>query len=59
MPNKSVDKLMEEMKGLRKEVSDLKSDLRVTGVEFVWIKRIILGAASLGFIEKGVEWWIK
>ncbi len=51
MPNKTVTELMKVVQDLRNEVVELKTDA-------IWIKRIIIGAASLGFLEKIVSWMV-
>lgn len=53
MPNrKVVDKLVDKIDAMTREITILQ-------VEAVWIKRIIIGAASLGFIEKAVSMFVK
>lgn len=48
MPKKTLNEQIEEMK---EHIVELRTDA-------VWIKRIIIGAASLGFLEKLVGWMI-
>lgn len=44
------------MKKVLDEISDIKEAIAEIKTDNVWIKRIIIGAASLGFLEKIVAW---
>lgn len=51
MPTKTVNELIKTIEKMQEQIVEMRTDS-------VWIKRIIIGAASLGFLEKLVGWMV-
>lgn len=52
MPSETVKHLVEQVEELQIKLSAMSTDI-------MWMKRIIVGAAGLGFLEKLIGWWLK
>jgi hypothetical protein len=52
MPSDTVRELLKQVKSLELKLTEQSTDI-------VWIKRIIVGAAGLGFVEKLLGWLVK
>ena len=66
MPTSMVKALLERIKALEGHINDQDKTLDTQtkllteiATDNVWIKRIIVGAAGLGFLEKALGWWLK
>lgn len=66
MPSSAVKALMEHLRNLETRLKDQEAELRdqtnlltTIATDNVWIKRILAGAAALGFIGKALDLIIK
>lgn len=56
MPSSQVKDLLHRFDALESDIKKHLTDITELKTEIVWIKRIVLGAAGLGFIEKLIGW---
>lgn len=47
------------MKKILDRMTAVEEKITILHVDMVWIKRIVIGAAGLGFIEKCISWFVK
>ena len=59
MPTSAIKELMLRVRSLEEKIAVSEKQLATIHADLVWVTRIIVGAAGLGFLEKAVGWWIR